>query len=156
MNIISYVLLAMARSMFERKTVGEQRLRAVIPLEYISFNINLFLICSSGELKRGSLNRMYCFTCQVLTRRGLLTVFIFFRLGGHKVNSVLKWFQNYQIVFKACYSTVYLVYSPVCKFAVCICCTLFLTSWWAKQFVSFCCCIDYLACLTMFCITKFQ
>ena len=117
---------------------------------------NLFLICSSGELKRGSLNRMYCFTCQVLTRRGLLTVFIFFRLGGHKVNSVLKWFQNYQIVFKACYSTVYLVYSPVCKFAVCICCTLFLTSWWAKQFVSFRCCIDYLACLTMFCITKFQ
>ena len=29
---------------------------------------NLFLICSSGELKRGSLNRMYCFTRQVLTR----------------------------------------------------------------------------------------
>ena len=49
--------------MFESKTVGEQKLRAIIPLEYISHKIyNLFLIFSSGELKRG------CFTCQVLTR----------------------------------------------------------------------------------------
>ena len=46
LNITSYVfkvdrlqIILLARSMFERKTVGEQRLRAIIPLEYISHKI---------------------------------------------------------------------------------------------------------------------
>ena len=113
------------------------------------FHLNIFLlklnflICSSGELKKGSLNRIYCFTSQVWPGCGLLTAFMFFRLGENKVNSVLKWSQNYpkalssriKIFFKAC--TVYLVYSPVCKFAVCSCCTLFLFHGEQKQFVSF-------------------
>lgn len=120
-------------------------------LNILLIKYNLFLICSSGEQKRGSLNRMYCFTCQVLTRSRSAD-----SAGWPhsctsdweetiKVNSVLFWSQNFpkalssgmKIVFKSCHSTVYLVYSSVCKFAVYICCTLFLTSWWAKQFVSF-------------------